>query len=61
MNIQFTIEEEEGHLPYLDILIYRIPDGSVVHSLIGSPPVAVFIYTGIHFSTLQANNQSRLH
>jgi len=50
MNIQFTTEEkEEGHLPILDIHIYRLPGGSVGLSLVGKPPVSVFIYTGIHF------------
>jgi hypothetical protein len=61
MNIQFTMEEEEeGHLPFLEMFIYRIPDGSVGLSLIGSPPIPIFIYTGIHFTTLQAINQSWL-
>jgi hypothetical protein len=52
--------EEERHLPFLDILVYRIPDGSVGLRLIGSSPVAIFISTGIHFTTLQASNQSWL-
>ena len=31
-NIQFTMEiEEEGHLPFLDIDIYRKPDSSPGH------------------------------
>jgi len=58
MNIQFTVEEEEeGHLPFLDIHIYRLPDGSVGLSLIGSPCAPIFIYTRIHLTTLQANDQ----
>ena len=58
MNTQFTVEEEEeGHLPFLDIHIYTLPDGSVGLSLIGSPRVPVFIYTRVHFTNLQANNQ----
>jgi hypothetical protein len=61
MNIQFTMEEEGGgHLPFLDILIYRIPGVSVVLSLIGSPPTAIFIYTRLYFTTLQAISQSWL-
>jgi len=61
MNIHFTVgEEEEGHLPFLDIHIYRLPDGSVGLSLIGSPRLPIFIYTGIHFTTLQAIHQSWL-
>jgi len=61
MNIHFTVgEEEEGHLPFLDIHIYRLPDGSVGLSLIGSPRVTIFIYAGIHFTTLLAIHQSWL-
>ena len=56
MNIQFTVEEEEeGHFPFLDIHIYRLLDGSVGLSLIGSPRIPIFIYTRIHFTPLQAN------
>jgi hypothetical protein len=31
-SIQFTLEtESEGHLPFLDLVIYRRPDGSLGH------------------------------
>jgi hypothetical protein len=37
-NIQFTMEkEEDGHLPFLDIDIYRKPDGSLGHSVYRKP------------------------
>jgi hypothetical protein len=33
-NIQFTMEkEEDGHLPFLDVDIYRKPNGYLCHSL----------------------------
>jgi hypothetical protein len=33
-NIQFTMEiEENGHLPFLDIDIYRKRDGSLGHKV----------------------------
>jgi hypothetical protein len=33
-NIQFTMEtERDGHLPFLDIKIYRRPDGSLDHKV----------------------------
>ena len=61
MNFQFTMEEEEeGHLLFLDIHIYRLPEGSVGLTLVGRPPVSIFIHTRIHFTTLQALNQSWL-
>jgi hypothetical protein len=32
-KIQFTMEKEEGHLPFLDIDIYRKTDGSLGHKV----------------------------
>jgi hypothetical protein len=37
-NIQFMMEkEEDGHLPFLDIDIYRKPDGSLSHRVCHKP------------------------
>ena len=37
-NIQFTMEmERDGHLPLLDINIYRRPDGSIGHKVCRNP------------------------
>ena len=36
-NIQFTMEIEEGHLPFLDINIYRKMDGSIRHKVYQKP------------------------
>ena len=36
-NIKFTMETEEGHLPLLDIDIYRKPDGSLGHRVYCKP------------------------
>jgi hypothetical protein len=37
-NIQFTVEtEKDGHLPFLDIDIYRRPDGSLGHKVYRKP------------------------
>jgi hypothetical protein len=32
-KIQFTMEKEEGHLPFPDIDIYRRMDGSLAHKV----------------------------
>jgi hypothetical protein len=51
-------KDVEVHLSFLDIDIYcRNPDGFVGLSLNGSPPVPIVIYTSIHITTLQTNNQ----
>jgi hypothetical protein len=37
-NIQFTVEkEEEGHLPFLDIDVYRKTDSSLSHKVYRKP------------------------
>jgi hypothetical protein len=36
-KIQFTMEKEDGHLPFLDIDIYRKPDGSLGHKVYRKP------------------------
>jgi len=37
-NVQFTVETEyNGHLPFLDIDIYRKPDGSLEYSVYRKP------------------------
>jgi hypothetical protein len=36
-NIQFTMEIEEGHLPFLDIDIYRKADGSLGYKVYRKP------------------------
>jgi hypothetical protein len=36
-NIQFTMEKEEGHLPFLDIDIYRKTNGSLGHRVYRKP------------------------
>jgi hypothetical protein len=60
-KIQFTMEiEEQGHLPFLDIDIYRKTDGSLGHKYIGNPSVPISTYTGIHITILLINNQSLL-
>jgi hypothetical protein len=37
MNIQFTMEKEEGHQPFLDIYSYRKPDDSLGHKVYQKP------------------------
>jgi hypothetical protein len=52
--------EKEGLLPFLDIDAYRKLNSSLVIKSIGGPPIPIFIYIGIHITTLQTNNQSWL-
>jgi hypothetical protein len=51
-------KEEEGHLPFLDIDIYRKRDGSLGHQYIGNPPLPISTYNRIRITILLTNNQS---
>jgi hypothetical protein len=45
-SIQFTMEtESEGHLPFLDLDVYRRPDGSLGHKCTASPLTPIFTST----------------
>jgi hypothetical protein len=45
-SIQFTMEtESEGHLPFLDLDIYRRPDGSLGHKVYCKPTHCIFTST----------------
>jgi hypothetical protein len=44
------MEKEEGHLPFLDIDVYRKTDGSLGHTPISN-------CTGTHITILLTNNQ----
>jgi hypothetical protein len=51
-SIQFTMEtESEGHLPFLDLDIYRRPDGSLGHKVYRKPS----------HTNLYLNAKSHLH
>jgi hypothetical protein len=53
-SIQFTVEtESEGHLPFLDLDVYRRPNGSLGHKMYRKP-------THTH-TNLYLNAKSRLH
>ena len=57
-NIKFTMEiEEEGHLPFLDVDIYKRTDGSLGHKVYRKPT-----HTNLYLNQLShhhpANNQS---
>jgi len=49
-NIQFAMEiERDGHLPFLDINIYRRPDGSMDHDVRRKPShINLFLNPGSH-------------
>jgi hypothetical protein len=55
------MEKEEGHLPFLDIDIYRKTDGSLGHKVYRkSTHTPISTYTRIRTTTLPTNNQSSL-
>jgi hypothetical protein len=57
----FTMEkEEDGHLPFLDINIYRKPDGSLGHKVYRKPTHTISTYTRIPSTILLTNNQFSL-
>ena len=60
-KIQFTIEKEECHIPFLNIDIYRETDCSLGHESTGNSPIQISICTRIHITILQTNHQSSLH
>jgi hypothetical protein len=59
-KIQFTMEkEEEGHLPFLDIDLYRKTDGSLGHRVYRKP-THTNLYTRIRITILLTKNQCLL-
>jgi hypothetical protein len=58
--IQLTMErEEQGHLPFLDIDIYRKTDGSTAPNgtmYTGNPPIPISTYTRIRITILLINS-----
>jgi hypothetical protein len=58
-KIQFTMEKEEGHLPFLDIDIYRKMDGSLGHKVYWkSTHTNIYLHQNSHHHP--ANKQSVL-
>jgi hypothetical protein len=59
-KVQFTMEiEEQGHLPFLDINIYRKTDGSLGHKVYRKPThTNLYLYQNSHHHP--ANKQSVL-
>jgi len=59
-KIQFTMEkEEEGHLAFLDIDIFRKTDGSLGHKIYQKPThTSLYLHQNLHHHP--ANNQSVL-
>jgi len=58
-KIQFTMEiEEAGHLPFLDIDIYRKMDAPLGTKSIGNPPTQTSTYTKNHITIQPTNTQS---
>ena len=58
-NIQFTMEKEEDHLPFLDIDIYRKTDGSLGHRVCRKPAhTNLYLHWSSHHHP--ANKQSVL-
>jgi hypothetical protein len=58
-KIVFTMEKEEGHLPFPDIDIYRKTDGSLCHRVCWKPThTSLYLYQDSHHHP--ANNQSSL-
>ena len=56
-NIQFTIEiEEDGHLPFLDIDIYRKRDSSLGHKVYRKP-----IHTNLYLHQLSHHHPANKH
>jgi hypothetical protein len=48
-NIQFTMDIEEGHLPFLDIDIYRKMDGSLGHKVYWKPThINLYLHQSSH-------------
>jgi hypothetical protein len=48
-SIQYTMEtESEGHLPFLDLIIYRKPDGSLGHKVYCKPT-----HTNLYLNAIQ--------
>jgi hypothetical protein len=58
-KIQFTMEKEEGHLPFLDIDIYRKTDSSLGHKVYWKPThTNLYLHQNLHHHPV--NNQSLL-
>jgi len=58
-KIQFTMEKEEGHLPFLDIEIYRKTEGSLGHRVYWKPThTNLYLHQNSHHHP--ANKQSVL-
>jgi hypothetical protein len=55
--IEFTMEKEEGHLPFLGNAIYRITDGLLRHKVYRKP-THTSLYLHQNFHHLPANKQS---
>ena len=51
---------EEGHLPFLDIDVYRKTDGSLVLKVYRKPTIPISTYTRIRITILRTNSQSSL-
>jgi hypothetical protein len=55
-NIQFTMEmERDGHLPFLDIDIYRRPDGSLGHRVYHKPT-----HTNLYLNSSSHHHQTSM-
>jgi len=54
------MEMEEGHLPFLDIDVYRKTDGSLVLKVYRKPTIPISTYTRIRITILRTNSQSSL-
>jgi len=50
--------EDEGHLAFLDIDIYRKTDGSLEHRVYRNPPIPTFTYTKIPITIPPTSTQS---
>ena len=60
-NIQFTMEIEDGHLPFLDIDIYRKTDGSLGHKVYCKPThTNLYLHQLSHHHHHPANKHSVL-
>jgi hypothetical protein len=54
-NIQFTMEMEDGHLPYLDVDICRQLDSYLGHKVYQKLPMQTSTQTLVHITILPTN------